>query len=198
MTPRQTARLQEKIKQIKAALAADKKRWGGFYDDSRGLRYLPPRYYLQLGDYAGGLRYVKWFHKNFEDDCGFPDFLFEWTVILFKTGKLKDAAQKAFQTYCRNTYLFDKFFARPIVPIEKGEYSNLEIPSYVNYFTYSHLQPDLADFSEWLQALISSEKFISASAQFVEIQKRLKTEEVGAVRSFLVDQGLMMERSFSV
>lgn len=38
MTEKQIERVKTKIKRIKAALAADKKRWG-FYDDSRGLRY---------------------------------------------------------------------------------------------------------------------------------------------------------------
>jgi len=42
MTPKQEERTRSKIKMIKAELAADKKRWGGYYDDSRGLRYLPP------------------------------------------------------------------------------------------------------------------------------------------------------------
>ena len=38
MTEKQAEKLQLKIKKIKAELAADKRRWGGFYDDSRGLR----------------------------------------------------------------------------------------------------------------------------------------------------------------
>jgi len=42
MTPKQEERIRNKIARIRKELAADKKRWGGFYDDSRGLRYLPP------------------------------------------------------------------------------------------------------------------------------------------------------------
>jgi hypothetical protein len=49
------------------------------------------KYYVQLGDYAGGLRYTRWFDKNFPDDIGYPDFLFEWTIILFRNAKLKEA-----------------------------------------------------------------------------------------------------------
>ena len=119
MTPKQAERLQTKIKQIKSALAADKKRSGGYYDDSAGRRYQPPQYYIKLGDYSGGATYFRWFYKNFPDDAGFPDFLFEWTLNLFKTGKIKDAEKMAFKTFCRNTYIFDKFLGKPIVPIVK-------------------------------------------------------------------------------
>jgi hypothetical protein len=58
MTPKQEDRIRTKIKRIKAELAADKKRWEGYYDDSRGLRYLLPALYLKLEDYSGGLRYT--------------------------------------------------------------------------------------------------------------------------------------------
>ncbi|MFM8349131.1 MAG: hypothetical protein ACKOAR_13905 [Bacteroidota bacterium] len=52
MTSRQINSLRKKIDQIKKALAADKKRGGGYYDDSRGLRYMPPGLFLRLQDYA--------------------------------------------------------------------------------------------------------------------------------------------------
>ena len=94
MTPKQAERIKNKIKKIKTALAADKKRWGGFYDDSRGLRYIPPQLYIELNDFTGGLRYLNWFNKNFPDDSGYPDFLFEWTIVLFKTGRLKMPRKK--------------------------------------------------------------------------------------------------------
>ena len=83
MTPKQIERVRSKIKQIRATFAAEKRKFGA-YDDSRGLRYLPLEYYIKLQDYKGGLTYTRWFQKNFPDDIGFPDFLFEWTIILFK------------------------------------------------------------------------------------------------------------------
>jgi hypothetical protein len=101
VTPKQIERVKTKIADIKRILAAEKKKFGG-YDDSRGLRYLPTKYFIQLGDFGGGLTYLKWFDKNFPGDSGFPEFLFERTIILFKTGKTKDAAQNAFRTFCAN------------------------------------------------------------------------------------------------
>ena len=90
MTPKQTDRTQNKIAKIKRALAADKRLWG-CYDDSRGLRYLSPALYLKLKDYKGAMRYFNWFQKNFSDDSGYPSFLLEWTITLFKNCKLKEA-----------------------------------------------------------------------------------------------------------
>jgi hypothetical protein len=196
MTEKQAEKLKQKIKQIKAALAADKKRWGGYYDDSRGLRYLPPRYYLKLGDYTGGLRYVNWFKKNFPDDSGFPDFLFEWTVILFKRNRLKEAEKKVFETFCANTYIFDQFFGKPIVPIEKYEGSNLARPDFTDYFIYSSQDPKLADFSQWLAKLIESERFQTASQEFIDLHKQLKHEHKTEIRRALVDQASELEKNF--
>ena len=62
MTEKQQERIRTKIKNIKLALADDKKRWGGEYDDSRGLRYAPPLLYIQLADFSGGLRYLSLIH----------------------------------------------------------------------------------------------------------------------------------------
>jgi len=188
MTEKQAEKLRNKIKRIKLDLAADKKRCGGFYDDSRGLRYLPTQFYIKLGDFEGGLKYLKWFHKNFPDDSGFPDFLFEWTIILFKTENLRSAEQKAFETYCSNTYIFDKFFSRPIIPHDKYEFSNIDTPAFADYFNYSSEQTDLVDFSEWLDKFSQTEKFVSASQKFIDISKRLKTENDTKTRSNLIKQ----------
>lgn len=197
MTPKQAERIVNKIQKIKAALAADKKQWGGFYHDGQGLRYLPPRLYIQLSDYTGGLRYLNWFTKNFPDDSGFPDFLFEWTIILYKTRRPKEAEKKAFETFTSNTYLFDKFFERPITPIEKWEGSNLDKASFAaDYFDYSYKQPHLTDFAEWLDTFTRGEKFQALSAKFIELRIQLKTEGDYHKRSQLGDQARALENEF--
>jgi hypothetical protein len=187
MTQKQIDKLKKQIDDVKRALAAEKRKFGG-YDDSSGMRYYPPKAYLKLMDYEGGLKYTKWFHKNFYNDIGFPDFLFEWSVILFKTGNLKEAEKKVFETYCSNTYLFDKFFNKPIVPIDKYEYSNIDIPAYTNYFEYSSEQPELIDFRGWLANYLVSEKFIEKSSKFIELNKLLKIENNIETRKTLLDE----------
>lgn len=194
MTPKQAERLQAKISNIKRTLAAEKRKFG-CYDDSRGLRYSPTKYFIQLQDYKGGLTYLRWFSKNFPDDGGFPDFLFEWTIILFKCGKTKEAARKAFETFCVNTYLFDKFFGRPITPVDKWEGSNLEAPGYAEYLDYSSGQPELADFGEWLDNLIATDDFKSRCDKYIDIHMRLKTENDRETRSYLIMQARQLEET---
>ena len=184
ITPRQIESVKRKIANIRAKLAAERKMFGG-YMDSSGLRYRPLKYYIQIADYKGGLTYTRWFGKNFPEDMGFPDFLFEWTVILFMNGKLREAEKKAFKTFCGNTYLFDKFFGREIVPIEKWEGSNLATPEFTEYFTYAAGEPGLEEFSDWLETLTRSEKFMAAAEKFIEIKKKLKTEQDHSKRSQL-------------
>jgi hypothetical protein len=107
MTPKQEERLRTKIKKIKATLADEKRRWG-WYDDSRGLRYAPPQLFIQLNDYSGGLRYLNWFAKTFPDDSGYPDFLFEWTLILISLhGSKSSCNRKHFCHFPRSILTFN-------------------------------------------------------------------------------------------
>lgn len=193
MTPKQQERIKNKIKKIKAALTADKRYWGGQYHDGQGLRYIPPQLYIELNDFTAGLRYFNWFNKNFPDDSGYPDFLFEWTIVLFKTNRLREAEKKAFKTFCSNTYLFDIFFERQESEIKKWEGSNLETQEFaINQFCYSSKQDNLSDFSEWLNQFIATEKFKLLSNKYLDIQKRLKTENDSETRHYLIQQEIQL------
>ena len=195
LTLKQTERLRGQIAAVKRRLAAEKRRFGA-YDDSGGWRYLPPKLYLQLGDYAGGLRYVRWFDKNFGDDIGYPDFLFEWIVLLFQNGRLKEAERKAVQTYCGNTYLFDKFFGRPLVPVAKWEGSNLEMPYLAEQLPYASQQPELADFAAWLGQFERTEQFATFAARFVALRQQLQVAEGYETRGGLLDELRALKTGF--
>ena len=195
MTEKQTDRVKTKIKRIRGILAAEKRQYGD-YDDSRGLRYIPPGLYIKMEDYAGGLTYLRWFKKNFPDDAGFPDFLFEWTIILFLNKKLKDAEKKAIETYCSNTYLFDKFFGKAIIPVKKYESSNADSHEFTRYLTYTSEQPELLQFAEWLSGLINGERFKDFRTKFIAINKRLLTEEDQETRGYLFKQLEQMREKY--
>jgi len=187
MTPKQAARLRQQIAAIRRTLAAEKKKFGA-YDDSRGLRYLPTRYYVQLADFAGGLTYTRWFAKNFPDDAGFPDFLFEWTLLLFETGKLAQAEQQAFATFCADRQLFDHLLARPLTPPESWEEAPLPSASYAAYFTNLGPPPKLAAFAQWLAAWMSTARFTSRAAQYVSLQQQVQAAPDRTTRHALLDQ----------
>ena len=187
MTPKQAERLRQKITHIRRVLAAEKHKFG-CYDDSRGLRYLPAKYQVQRGDFKGGLTYLRWFHRNFPGDAGFPDFLFEWTLILFKNGRLPDAAQKARETYRADTHLLDGFLGRPITPAEPWEDAPLGAASYAAYFDSLGGQTALADFAEWLAALTLTEAFRADASQFIDLNRQLHGEADPERRRCLVRQ----------
>ena len=187
MTPKQTDRIQNKIAKIKRALAADKRSWG-CWDDSRGLRYLPPALYLKLQDYKGAMRYFNWFQKNFNDDSGYPSFLLEWTITLFKNCKLKEAEKKALETFFSNTYLIDKFLGKELLDLNISEHSNWENSGHADNLVYKHSDAELQDFTAWLSDFVISQKFHQYANEFIEIERRLKTEPVGSTRSQLVSR----------
>ena len=188
MTPKQVERIKNKITKIKRALSADKKRWGGYFDDSRGLRYLPPELYLKINDYSGALRYYNWFDKNFPEDLGYPIFLFEWTITLFKTKRIKQAEKKAMETFYSNTYLIDKFLNKELLDFDKLENSNWKYSSLVEQLIYSKEQNELSDFADWLDNFITTEKFYAFANKFIEIESILKTEPVGKKRNELINE----------
>ena len=187
MTPKQIERIQNKIVKIKRALAADKRRWGGYYDDSRGLRYLAPEQYIKKRDYKGAMRYFNWFSKTFDDDMGFPFFLFEWSITLFKNGKLKEAEKKMFQAIFIRDTLIDKFLEQDYFSFNMNESSSLEIVTLLNDQIYNFSDAEFKDFSEWLSNFTAGDFFRRHFAEFLVIARKLKTEPVGEVRSELVE-----------
>ncbi|HRJ31777.1 MAG TPA: hypothetical protein PLV21_18605 [Cyclobacteriaceae bacterium] len=187
MTEKQRQRLRDKIEKIKRTLTAEKRRLGCF-DDSRGLRYVPTELYVKLGDFKAGLKYLKWFDKNFPDDSGFPEFLFESTIILFKTDNIKKAEEKALKTYFSNTFLFDKYFLRESESLDKITNSNTQELDWLKDFHLTHDQDDLLEFSDWLNKFTKTEKFKRTVDEFNEIKKELETEPVGQRRSQLVNR----------
>jgi hypothetical protein len=179
MTEHQIKSIRIKIEKIKKALAADKKKWGGQHDDSRGLRYLPPAEYLKLQDYRGALRYFYWFDKTFPDDIGFPFFLFEWTITLFYNSKTNEARRMVYRTFFSNTYLLNKFFDRPIVPVDKWEGSNLENSEYIKGLPYSKDDTQLSEFTDWIRLLMDSDEFKKITDTFIDLNRQLKNVPSG-------------------
>jgi hypothetical protein len=188
MTPKQIESIKNKIAKIKRELLADKKHWGGFYHDGRGLRYLPPELYLKLKDYSGALRYFNWFDKNFPGDSGFSIFLFEWTITLFKKKKIKLAEKKALETFYSNTYLIDIFLGNELLDFSKCENSNWEYSSLVDNLGYSKNQEELNDFVKWLEDFTKTETFYSFSNKYIKIQSELVSEPIGERKSKLINE----------
>ncbi len=197
MTEKQEKRIRNKIAKIRKALAADRKRWGGQHHDGQGLRYLPPEQFIKLRDYKGGLRYLRWFDRTFSDDIGHPIFLFEWTLILFKTGKQKEAEKKALKTFKENPFLFDTFLEKELLPLEIEPSSNWGSAELAEYLPYSKSESEFEDFAEWLDPFMKSENFSQFANEMLEIEKKLITEPTGKKRSELVSRLSNLEDRYS-
>jgi hypothetical protein len=138
-------------------LAAQKRNFGA-YNDENGLRYQPPYFYLKLKDYTRGLSYMEWFDKNFPEDPYLPEFLFEWTILLYKTGKIKEAEKKASETLLLNADVFDEFFGNQRLANGKSKQLSVKANENLKRFRYSSKKwSDLVDFSEWLKDVEKSD-----------------------------------------
>lgn len=173
MTDKQIEKVKAKIEKYKNALAADKKYWSGQYHDGQGIRYIIPEEFIKIKDYKGCLRYFNWFDKNFTDDGCFPIFLFEWTFILFKCGKMIDAEKKAHRTFFSNSFLFDRFLGKEPLRLDKNKISNWEYESLVENFAYSSKDINFIEFGIWIEKILSSRNFLNKANEFVEIEQKL-------------------------
>ena len=194
MTPNQKQEFEEQIEDIKASIETEVQLLDGYNDELRQV-YIPTQLYLQMEDYAAGLDYIRWYLKVAHGDLGAPDFLFECTVIFFMCGKIKEAERKAVETFFNNTYIFDKYFGRELIQIDKLESWDNEKPEYLADFKYSSNQPKLAEFTQWLKEFEHSDKFQSISKRFTAALIWLKYETDPKVREYLskIDDHLMHE-----
>lgn len=100
---------------------------------------------------------MNWFDKNFPDDRGFPVFLFEWALILFKRNRINQAESKIIELFNLNPNVLDTFLGNPIEkpPINHG--SSITTPNYAStYLSDTHTQPHLIDFTDWLQVFMQT------------------------------------------
>ena len=186
MTLKQIERIKSKIDKLKKELAKDKKMWGGQHHDGRGIRYLLTKEYLKLKDYKSGLKYLKWFDKYFPDDIGYPMFLFESAVILYKNEKLKEAEEKVHRTFYANTFLLDRFLEKETLQLPKSEGSNWELESLVDKFPYHKMEPELVEFANWVDSILNTKSFLDKANEFIDIKQKLITEPVGEKRTKLI------------
>lgn len=131
---------------------------------------------------------MRWFTKCFPDDAGFADFLFEWTIILFRNGKVNEAAQKAIETHRADIHVLDSFLGRPRAPREPWEAAHGAADAYAPYFQALRKDTNLVDFAEWLAAFAVTEEFCSSSSRFIELNRQLHGETDPEKRRSLVRQ----------
>ena len=84
--------------------------------------------------------------------------------------------------------MFDKFLGKEPLQLEKNESFNWEFQSLVDGFPYSSLDTEFIEFASWTQNVLSSRTFLDKANEFIEIERKLKTEPVGQKRTELVNR----------
>jgi hypothetical protein len=193
MTDKQIERIKKTIKIYRGRLAAEKKRFHGYFDNG-GTRYIIPEFYLKIADYKGALVYFRWFTKEFPDDSGFPSFNLFWSLTLFQNNKIIEAIHKAYYTAFANTYLIDLISDREVNTIDKSELSGSESLDYAKQIVEGCTKLLTPEFKVWISALSETEDFKSNLNRFTSLQKLINDEPAGRLRSKLINESSKFER----
>ncbi|MCJ7448704.1 MAG: hypothetical protein MUO72_13540 [Bacteroidales bacterium] len=196
MTERQIENIKKTIKFYRARLAAEKRMFGD-YDDSPGLRYIIPELYLKIRDYKGAMVYFRWFSKAFPDDTGFPVFNLLWSAAFFENNRIPQAIQKAYETAFSNTYLLDLINGKDPVQLDKSETIGFENLEYAKQVYKDCIKLITLEFQIWISNLSEYDDFKANLNKFISIQKLIKDEPVGPMRSGLIQVSNKFERQLT-
>ena len=192
MTERQIENIKKTIKFYRARLAAEKRMFGD-YDDSPGLRYIIPELYLKIRDYKGAMVYFRWFSKAFPDDTGYPVFNLFWSATLFENNKIPEAIKKAYKTAFSNTYLLDLINGKDPVQLDKSESIGFENLEYAKQIYKDCIKFITLEFQIWISNLSEFDDFKANLNKFISIQKLIKNEPVGPMRTKLIQESYKLE-----
>jgi hypothetical protein len=175
MTEKQIEKIRLSIKKHRAALTAEKRKFGGF-DDSRGRRYYISDLYMQISDYKGAITYKKWFDKNFPDDIGSPLLSLSWSVAYFELGKIIDSKVYTIDTAFQNIYIHGLLFEDEISSIDMYEhgYNMLE---YAKSLIEDCKKVTTKTYLDWLSIFMESDEYKESVNKFIALNKLLKDED---------------------
>lgn len=187
MTEKEIEYIKDTIKKYRSRLTGEKKRFGGYFDNA-GIRYVIPELYIKIGDYKGGLSYFRWFSREFSDDPGVPSFNLFCTLILYQNKRLKEAARMIYKTAFSNTYLIDLICNKTPINVDKSEPCGSESLIYANNIIEGCSKLLSGEFKIWLCKLSETDEFKGNLNRFISLQKLIKDEPSGPLRSHLIDQ----------
>jgi hypothetical protein len=196
MTDKQIERIRKTIKIYRGRLSAEKRKFGGYFDNG-GTRYIIPEFYLQIQDYKGALTYFRWFSKEFPEDIGFPSFNLFWALTLYQNKKISEAITKVYKTAFSNTYLIDLICNKETLRIDKSELNGAENLDYAKQIVEGCNKLLTSEFKVWICQFIETADFKSNLNKFISLQKLIADEPVGPLRLKLIKESDKLERQLS-
>ncbi len=186
MTEKQIEKVKLLIKQHRAILAAEKRKFGGF-DDSAGRRYYIADLYMRIADYKGTIVYKKWFNHNFPDDIGGPLLSLYWSVAYFELGKITDAKIYTIDTAFQNIYFHKLLLDREIIRFDMYNYG-CDMLEFAKSMVKEIKKVSTKKYIEWLATFIETDEYKEPINKLIEINKLLKDENNTNKRSKLFNQ----------
>lgn len=174
MTEKQIEKIRLSIKKHRAALTAEKRKFGGF-DDSGGRRYYISDLYMRIADYHGTITYKKWFDKNFPDDIGSPLLSLNWSIAYYKLGQIPDTKIYTIDTAFQNVYLHGLLLDREVSRIDIYEHG-YDMLEFAKSMIKDCKKVSTRPYLDWLTTFIDTNEYKEPINRYIELNKLLKDE----------------------
>lgn len=183
-SPAQKRALQ-RAQRNKAALMAEKRRYG-FFDDGAGRRYTIGVDLLTAGEYAKARNHYRWFDRTFNDDIGEPGYLLMGIIAELRTGHPKDARLRLRRAMFSNPAMLPALLGREIGAMPKGS-SNWERPEHLAYLQ-GMFQQITDEERAWIATAFDSAEVQKDYRRFLDLEFAIDREPVGEKRGALIDE----------
>lgn len=187
LTVKKQERIRKKIKKIRDYLAYERKTFGG-YDDSGGSRYVPPGLFIEIEDYKSALTYLRWFWKNFPDDCAYANFHLECAIIYFMNAKLREAENMIIKSVLSNIHSVNCFFGLPPVEISEHLKKIWEFQYRSENIIYHNTEDRFVAFSEWLTDFKNKSTYSHLINELISLRTALEAENNVLKRGIYIAQ----------
>jgi hypothetical protein len=191
--PKDKSKIRERIRRYERELRKEKQLHGSIHDRS-GKRYLLGIIYMLLEDNDGALKSFRWFEKTFPDDIGEQFQYLCWTLALYRSGDKEAVKDKFIQTMLRNLYLLPQLLGIDQEILDIWHSSNWDMKEYAESASPEIIELWTDEEKEWIRKIYSSQEVEEIRSRYIEIQRQLKTEPIGAKRTELVRKASRMER----
>lgn len=186
MTEKQIDKIKLSIKKHRAALAAEKRLYGGF-DDSAERRYYISDLYLRIADYKGAIIYKKWFDINFPDDIGSPLMSLNWSIAFYSLDKINETKIYTIDTAFQNIYIHELLLDKEVSRIDMYEHG-YDMLDFAKKMIKDCKKVSTQSYLNWLKNFMETEEYKDPINKIIALSKLLKDEYDSEKRVELLEQ----------
>jgi hypothetical protein len=190
--PQDPQKMRTRIRSDERALRREQERFG-FIRDGAGKRYMLGPLYVLMDDMEGALQSFAWFAETFPDDSGEPLHFLCWTLALYRTGQMEQAAAKLCQTMLSNLYLIPRLLGLDQAVIGMWHPSNLSEKSYVDSLPGELFAVWEPSALQWVYSIYHREPMRRVRDRYIAVYIALKEEPPGPKRSQLVEEAYELQ-----